>query len=145
MADANQTSDGYVSHAPGYVVNGGPTLLTSRFLFEDSHTLERSMQTGGYAGLRTALSRAPAEVHDEVRQATLLGRGGAGFPAGVKWGFCPDGVWPRYLVVNGDESEPGTYKDRLLMERDPHQLIEGCLIACYALGLSQCFLYVRGE
>ncbi len=145
MADASSTSDGYVPHAPGYVVNGGPTLLTGRFLFEDSYTLERSMQTGGYAGLRTALSRTPTEVHDEVRQATLLGRGGAGFPAGVKWGFCPNGIWPRYLVANGDESEPGTYKDRLLMERDPHQLIEGCLIACYALGLSQCFLYVRGE
>jgi hypothetical protein len=64
------------------------------------------------------------------QDASLLGRGGAGFPAGVKWGFCPPGVWPRYLVVNGDESEPGTYKDRLLMERDPHQLIEGVLIAC---------------
>ena len=84
-------------------------------------------------------------MHDEVRNSTVLGRGGAGFPAGVKWGFTPQGVWPRYLVVNGDESEPGTYKDRLLMERDPHQLIEGCLIACYAAGLSQCFLYVRGE
>ena len=75
----------------------------------------------------------------------MLGRGGAGFPAGVKWGLTPQGVWPRYLVVNGDESEPGTYKDRLLMELDPHQLIEGCLIACYAVGLSQCFLYIRGE
>ena len=63
----------------------------------------------------------------------------------MKWGFCPPGVWPRYLVVNGDESEPGTYKDRLLMERDPHQLIEGCLIACYAVGCRQAFLYVRGE
>ena len=84
-------------------------------------------------------------MHDEVKSATVLGRGGAGFPAGVKWGLTPQGVWPRYLVVNGDESEPGTYKDRLLMERDPHQLIEGCLIACYAAGLSQCFLYVRGE
>ena len=80
-----------------------------------------------------------------MRDATLLGRGGAGFPTGVKWGFCPPGVWPRYLVVNGDESEPGTYKVRLLMELDPHQLIEGCLIACYAVGLSQCFLYIRGE
>ena len=80
-----------------------------------------------------------------VKDATLLGRGGAGFPAGVKWGFCPPGVWPRYLVVNGDESEPGTYKDRLLMERDPHQLIEGCLIAAYAIGAAQVFLYVRGE
>ena len=96
-------------------------------------------------GLKAALRRAPAEVHEEVRSATVLGRGGAGFPAGVKWGLTPQGVWPRYLVVNGDESEPGTYKDRLLMELDPHQLIEGCLIACYAAGLSQCFLYIRGE
>ena len=96
-------------------------------------------------GLRAALEMTPAAVHDEVRAATLLGRGGAGFPAGVKWGFLPPGKHPYYLVVNGDESEPGTYKDRLLMERDPHQLIEGCLIACYALGLQQCFLYVRGE
>ena len=84
-------------------------------------------------------------MHEEVKAASLLGRGGAGFPAGVKWGFCPPGVWPRYLVVNGDESEPGTYKDRLLMERDPHQLIEGVLIACYAVGAAQAFLYVRGE
>jgi NADH-quinone oxidoreductase subunit F len=132
-------------HAPGYVDTGGPTIVSSRFGLADSHTLERSLATGGYDGLRAALARTPDEVHAEVRDAVLLGRGGAGFPAGVKWGFCPDGVWPRYLVVNGDESEPGTYKDRLLMERDPHQLIEGCLIACYAIGLSQCFLYVRGE
>ena len=75
----------------------------------------------------------------------MQGRGGAGFPAGTKWGFLPPDVFPRYLVVNGDESEPGTYKDRLLMERDPHQLIEGCLIACYAVGAAQAFLYVRGE
>jgi len=75
----------------------------------------------------------------------VLGRGGAGFPAGTKWGLTPQQVFPKYLVVNGDESEPGTYKDRLLMECDPHQLIEGCLIACYAAGLSQCFLYIRGE
>ena len=135
----------YVPHAAGYVDNDGPKIVTSRFSHEDSFTLERSLATGGYEGLRAALGMRPADVHAEVRDATLLGRGGAGFPAGVKWGFCPEGVWPRYLVVNGDESEPGTYKDRLLMERDPHQLIEGCLIACYALGLSQCFLYVRGE
>ena len=135
----------YVTHAAGYVDNGGPKLVTSRFGYEDSHTLARFEATGGYVGLKAALAKRPADVHGEVREATLLGRGGAGFPAGVKWGFCPEGVWPRYLVVNGDESEPGTYKDRLLMERDPHQLIEGCLIACYALGLSQCFLYVRGE
>ncbi len=138
-------AEGYITHAPGYVRNDGPKIVTSRFVHDDSFTLTRSRATGGYQGLEACLARSPAEVHDEVREAVLLGRGGAGFPAGTKWGFCPEGVWPRYLVVNGDESEPGTYKDRLLMELDPHQLIEGCLIACYALGLSQCFLYVRGE
>jgi NADH-quinone oxidoreductase subunit F len=137
--------EGYVEHAAGFVDNDGPKIVSQRFGYEDSYTLERARATGAYEGLRAALAKTPSEVHAEVREATLLGRGGAGFPAGVKWGFCPEGVWPRYLVVNGDESEPGTYKDRLLMERDPHQLIEGCLIACYALGLAQCFLYVRGE
>ena len=134
-----------IAHAPGFIANETPRLVTSRFDYDDSHTLERYLATGGYEGIRTALQNGPEATHVEVRNATLLGRGGAGFPAGVKWGFCPPGVWPRYLVVNGDESEPGTYKDRLLMELDPHQLIEGCLIACYAVGLSQCFLYVRGE
>jgi len=120
-------------------------IVTSRFRYEDSYTLERYLATGGYRGQRALLAMTPAVGHVVVRSATLLGRGGAGFPAGVKWGLTPRGVWPRYLVVNGDESEPGTYKDRLLMERDPHQLIEGAVIACYAAGLSRCFLYVRGE
>ncbi|MEG3600134.1 MAG: NADH-quinone oxidoreductase subunit F, partial [Actinomycetota bacterium] len=131
--------------APGFIDGDRPKIVTSRFEYEDSHTLERYLATGGYEGLRSALARSPQDMHEEVRSSTLLGRGGAGFPAGVKWGLTPDGVFPRYLVVNGDESEPGTYKDRLLMERDPHQLIEGCLIACYAAGLSRCFLYIRGE
>lgn len=135
----------YIPHAPGYVDNDGPKIVSSRFVHEDSYTIERYEATGGYDGLRAALGRKPSEVHNEVREATVLGRGGAGFPAGVKWGFMPPERFPYYLVVNGDESEPGTYKDRLLMERDPHQLIEGCLITCYALGLAQCFLYVRGE
>jgi len=135
----------YVQHAPGYVTSPGTKIVTSRFEYEDSYTLERYLATGGYEGLKKALDRTSEDCHTITRDATLLGRGGAGFPAGIKWGFCPPQVWPRYLVVNGDESEPGTYKDRLLMERDPHQLIEGCLIACYAIGLTQCFLYVRGE
>ena len=132
-------------YAPGFIAGDRPKVVTSRFEHEDSYTLERYLATGGYAGLRKALAKPAPTVHDEVKSATILGRGGAGFPAGTKWGLTPQGVWPRYLVVNGDESEPGTYKDRLLMERDPHQLIEGCLIACYAAGLSQCFLYIRGE
>jgi NADH-quinone oxidoreductase subunit F len=126
-------------------VTDAKPIITSRFGHDDSHTLDRYLATGGYDGLRAALAMAPTAVGDEVKAASLLGRGGAGFPAGTKWGFCPPGVWPRYLVVNGDESEPGTYKDRLLMERDPHQLIEGVLIACYAIGAAQAFLYVRGE
>jgi len=125
-----------------------PRIVSSRFDAEGGHTLDGYRSTGsysGYEGLRAALDMAPGAVTGFVKDATLLGRGGAGFPAGVKWGFCPPGVWPRYIVVNGDESEPGTYKDRLLMERDPHQLIEGCLIAAYAIGAAEVFLYVRGE
>ncbi len=143
MNTANPTNT--YPHAPGFVAGDRPRIVTSRFEHPDSYTLQRYLATDGYAGLRAALGRPANEVHDEVKSATVLGRGGAGFPAGTKWGLTPQGVFPRYLVVNGDESEPGTYKDRLLMERDPHQLIEGCLIACYAAGLSQCFLYIRGE
>ncbi|MSY91150.1 MAG: NADH-quinone oxidoreductase subunit NuoF [Actinobacteria bacterium] len=127
------------------VITDAPRIITSRFDNADSFTLAGFEATGGYQALRKALSMGPAAVADEVKTATLLGRGGAGFPAGVKWGLAPENVWPRYLVVNGDESEPGTYKDRLLMERDPHQLIEGVLLACYAIGCGQAFLYVRGE
>jgi len=127
------------------MITDAQPIITARFGFDDSYTLDRFLATGGYEGLRAALRKAPQQVGDDVKAASLLGRGGAGFPAGVKWGFTPAGVWPRYLVVNGDESEPGTYKDRMLMERDPHQLIEGILIACYAVGLGQAFLYVRGE
>jgi NADH-quinone oxidoreductase subunit F len=140
------TAAGTYPWAPGYYDDGDrPKIVTSRFGFQDSYTIDRYHATRGYEGLKKALTMSPEAVHDEVKKSTLLGRGGAGFPAGVKWGFTPQGVWPRYLVVNGDESEPGTYKDRLLMELDPHQLIEGCLIACYAAGLSRTFLYIRGE
>lgn len=127
------------------MITDAPRIITSRFDNADSYTLAGYEATGGYQALRKALAMGPAAVAEEVKTATLLGRGGAGFPAGVKWGLAPENVWPRYLVVNGDESEPGTYKDRLLMERDPHQLIEGVLLACYAIGCGQAFLYVRGE
>ena len=131
--------------APAPASRGVPRIVTSRFELDQPWTLATYEATGGYQALRKALATTPAAVAAEVKEASLLGRGGAGFPAGVKWGFCPPGVWPRYLVVNGDESEPGTYKDRKLMELDPHQLIEGVLLACYAVGLGQAFLYVRGE
>ena len=84
-----------IPHAPGFVANDTPRIVTARFDYEDSYTLERYEATGGYQGLRKALERTPEEVQTQVRDASLLGRGGAGFPAGVKWGFCPPGVWPR--------------------------------------------------
>jgi len=121
-------------------------IVTARLLqHDDAHTLARYTQTGGYEALRRALAMTPEQVTAEVDAANLHGRGGAGFPAARKWGLMPKDVWPRYVVINGDESEPGTYKDRILMERDPHQLIEGSLICAYAVGAAQVFLYVRGE
>jgi NADH-quinone oxidoreductase subunit F len=120
-------------------------MITTRWDQADGHTLEGYLRTGGYEGLRQALARTPDAVVDEVKAANLAGRGGAGFPCGTKWGFLPKDVFPRYLVVNGDESEPGTYKDRILLERDPHQLIEGVLIAAYAIRAAQAFIYIRGE
>jgi NADH-quinone oxidoreductase subunit F len=112
---------------------------------KDSHTLVRVEATGGYTSLRKALTQmTPEEVHEQVKAANLRGRGGAGFPAGVKWGFLAPST-PRYLVINGDESEPGTYKDRQLMERDPHQVVEGVAISAYALKVNHAFIYIRGE
>ena len=121
-----------------------PRIVTSRLALEDSHTLARYLATGGYEALRKALSMHPEQVAAEVDQASLLGRGGAGFPAGRKWSMLrPSEV--AYLVVNGDESEPATFKDHLLVERDPHQLVEGVIIAAYALQVNRAFIYLRGE
>ncbi|MEP6886960.1 MAG: NADH-quinone oxidoreductase subunit NuoF [Nitrospirales bacterium] len=104
-------------------------------------------RAGGYQALRKVLGKVPpAEVTDTVKKSGLRGRGGAGFPTGVKWGFLPkDYQGPKYLCCNADESEPGTFKDRQLIERDPHQIIEGILIACYAIGVKTAYLYIRGE
>ncbi|MDX1690783.1 MAG: NADH-quinone oxidoreductase subunit NuoF [Acidimicrobiia bacterium] len=111
----------------------------------DSHTLARYRDTGGYESLRKALfEMTPEAVHEEVKASNIRGRGGAGFPTGVKWGFLGKAE-PRYLVVNADESEPGTFKDRQLLERDPHQLLEGMIISAYALGVDLAFVYIRGE
>jgi NADH-quinone oxidoreductase subunit F len=122
-------------------------ILTSRMDAHptDSQTLQRYLATGGYDALRKALGKmTPEQIIDEVKASQLRGRGGAGFPMGVKWGFLADAV-PRYLVVNADESEPGTFNDRQLMERDPHQLLEGIAIASYGLGVNHAFIYIRGE
>jgi NADH-quinone oxidoreductase subunit F len=102
---------------------------------------------GGYQALPKALKDlTPAQVLDAVKRSGLRGRGGAGFPTGMKWGFIPkDAGKPVYLVVNGDESEPGTFKDRMLIEEEPHQLLEGVILASYAIGCRQAFIYCRGE
>lgn len=111
----------------------------------DSHTLSRYLATGGYEALAKALTEmSKDDIIEEVKTSNLRGRGGAGFPTGVKWGFlAPDE--PRYLVVNCDESEPGTFNDRQLTERDPHQLLEGIIISSFALDVHHAFVYIRGE
>ncbi len=104
-------------------------------------------RAGGYQAVRKILGKVPpAEVTETVKKSGLRGRGGAGFPTGIKWGFLPkDYQGPKYLCCNADESEPGTFKDRQLIERDPHQMIEGMLIACYAIGAETAYIYIRGE
>jgi NADH-quinone oxidoreductase subunit F len=111
-------------------------------------SLEDYEHAGGYQGLRNALSLAPADVTELVKKSGLRGRGGAGFPTGMKWSFVPmgkDAPHPKYLVVNADEMEPGTFKDRALMERDPHQLLEGMIVAAYAIEADIAYIFLRGE
>ncbi|MBN1944416.1 MAG: NADH-quinone oxidoreductase subunit NuoF [Bradymonadales bacterium] len=104
------------------------------------------LQTGGYQALPKALKMAPGEVMGEVKAANIRGRGGAGFPAGVKWGFLAKGTGkPTYLICNADEGEPGTFKDRQILQYDPHLLIEGMVISGYAIGAALGFIYIRGE
>lgn len=111
----------------------------------DLHKLDVYRANGGYEGLKKALSMTPAQVIDVVKASGLRGRGGAGFPTGVKWGFIPAKPGDKYVVINSDESETGTFKDRELLERNPHQVIEGALIAAYAIGAKLIFNYFRGE
>ncbi len=110
----------------------------------DSHTLDRYLETGGYDQARAALGKTRDELVELVKASGLIGRGGAGFSAGMKWSFLAP-ARPAYLVVNGDESEPGTFKDRQLLERDPHQMIEGMIIASVANEVHEAFIYIRGE
>ena len=121
-------------------------VLSAHWDAERSWTLDAYRATGGYEGLRAALATDPATVVATVKDSGLRGRGGAGFPAGMKWGFlpAPDGG-PRYLVVNADESEPGTCKDMPLLLANPHVLVEGIAISSYAIGCHHAFVYVRGE
>jgi NADH-quinone oxidoreductase subunit F len=121
--------------------------LSEHFADDAYATLEGYERRGGYAVLRKVLAElAPADVIETVKASGLQGRGGAGFSTGMKWSFMPKGdEKPKYLVCNADESEPGSFKDRILMERGPHQLLEGILIGAWATGASKTFIYVRGE
>src|SRR5476651_2299195 len=112
----------------------------------NSFTLDFYLQHEGYDGLRKALAMKPEEVIDVVKASGLRGRGGAGFPTGMKWQFVDKkSPNPKYIACNADESEPGTFKDHLLMERNPHLLFEGCLIGCWAIGAKVAYIYIRGE
>lgn len=122
-----------------------PKYLTRNFHNPAALTYDGYVASGGYTALKKALGMQPTEIIDLVRAANLRGRGGAGFPAGVKWGFLPKTDGPKYLCVNADEGEPGTFKDGPLMEKDPHQLVEGVAIACFALGIHSAYIYIRGE
>ena len=120
--------------------------LTRNVGKEGSQTVAVYEAAGGYQGLRKALGQDPGDVVEEVKKSGLRGRGGAGFPSGLKFSFMPKEVTrPHYLVCNADESEPGTFKDRLIIEEDPQLLIEGCLIGSYAIRASACYIYIRGE
>jgi NADH-quinone oxidoreductase subunit F len=112
----------------------------------NSWEIDTYVERGGYQALaKTLKEHQPADVVAMVKASGLRGRGGAGFPAGVKWGFVPPGVYPRYMVCNADEGEPGTFKDRVLIEHDPHGLIEGIAISSYACETEMAFIYIRGE
>jgi len=120
-------------------------IVTKNFGVADSHRLSVYQQRGGGAAFRKALSMPAVAIVDEVKKSNLRGRGGAGFPTGLKWSFIPKEAKTVYLVVNADESEPGTCKDRELLAFDPHLLIEGMMIASYALGCQHAYIYIRGE
>jgi NADH-quinone oxidoreductase subunit F len=120
-------------------------IVTKNFGVVDSHKLSVYTQRGGGQAFRKALTMQPAALVEEVKKSNLRGRGGAGFPTGMKWSFIPKEAKTVYLVVNADESEPGTCKDRELLAYDPHLLIEGMLIASYALGCKHAYIYIRGE
>src|SRR5579871_1960217 len=121
-------------------------VVSKRFGLPNSASLDTYLATDGFKAFRKAREMTPEAIIEEVKTSSLRGRGGAGFPTGMKWSFVPrNHPKPRVIVVNADESEPGTCKDRLLIEYDPHQLIEGILIAGLAVGAQQGYIYIRGE
>ena len=132
--------------AQSWVAPGSEPVMSARFLVPDGFTLRGYLRDGGYQALARVLKLQPDEVIDTVKKSNLRGRGGAGFPTGMKWSFVPkQASKPKYMVVNADESEPGTFKDRYTLARDPHRLLEGAAIGAYAVGAHQIYIYIRGE
>jgi NADH-quinone oxidoreductase subunit F len=120
-------------------------ILSKSFGDPEARQIQKYEAGGGYRTLRKAIGMAPEKITEEVLASNLRGRGGAGFPAGRKWSFLPKDAEEIYLVVNADEGEPGTFKDRTLMRWDPHRLVEGCIVTCLAINAHQCYIYIRGE
>src|SRR4249920_3766602 len=121
-------------------------VLLARVGKPNAGSIESYEDDGGYQALKKALKMLPADITQLVKDSGLRGRGGAGFPCGLKWTFLPkDHPGPIYMCINADESEPGTFNNRILMEKDPHQLIEGIMIACHAIRSSNAYLYLRYE
>lgn len=122
-------------------------ILTRDFGLKSHHKIEAYLKKQGYQAVRKAIGEMkPKDILEEVKKANLRGRGGAGFPAGVKWNFVPKDVdKPKYLCVNADEGEPGTFKDRYIMNHNPHLLLEGIIITCFCVGIQSAFIYIRGE
>jgi NADH-quinone oxidoreductase subunit F len=120
-------------------------VLSARWGKPNSAAIQTYRADGGYGALDKALGMQPGAIVDEVKRSNLRGRGGAGFATGLKWTFLPKDIRPRYLTINADESEPGTFKDRYIIEHDPHLLLEGIAITCYALDIHLAYIYIRGE
>lgn len=145
-ADAEGAGPFAISPQRFYPAPGFAPVLLKGIGGKDGASLAAYRAAGGYAALKKAIEMGPAAVLSEVKSANLRGRGGAGFPSGVKWGFMPpDPKIPKYLCVNADESEPGTFSNRVVMEEMPHLLLEGTLIAALAMGIRTAFIYIRGE
>ena len=119
--------------------------LLKRVGLENSTSLSVYEKTGGYQTVKKCLKLEPLKIIEEIKTSGLRGLGGAGFPTGMKWGFIPKDITPKYLVCNADEGEPGTFKDRILMENDPHHLIEGIMISSFAVGTTTAYIFIRGE
>ncbi len=135
-----------VPNLPEIYVDSNINLLLRRAKENRTVDIEEYETTGGYSALKKALKRfSPEDIIALVEESTLRGRGGAGFPTGRKWRFAIANPKPRYLICNADESEPGTFKDRIIIERDPHLLVEGMIISAYAIGAEEGYIYIRGE